>query len=79
LPGASRRWRACHAAGLVVLTCGTFSNVLRFRPPLVIGDDLLEEGPTILEDAFGLPPVWSRWPPCHDHGLSPANNAVNNP
>jgi 4-aminobutyrate aminotransferase/(S)-3-amino-2-methylpropionate transaminase len=44
--------KACHAAGLVVLTCGTFGNVLRFLPPLVIGDGLLEEGLSILEDAF---------------------------
>jgi 4-aminobutyrate aminotransferase / (S)-3-amino-2-methylpropionate transaminase / 5-aminovalerate transaminase len=44
--------RACHAAGLVTLTCGTFGNVLRFLPPLVIGEDLLEEGLSILEDAF---------------------------
>jgi 4-aminobutyrate aminotransferase/(S)-3-amino-2-methylpropionate transaminase len=44
--------RACHQAGLVVLTCGTFGNVLRFLPPLVIGNDLLEEGLGILEDAF---------------------------
>ena len=44
--------RACHAAGLVVLTCGTFGNVLRFLPPLVIGEQLLEEGLGILEDAF---------------------------
>ena len=43
---------ACHKAGLVVLTCGTFGNVLRFLPPLVIGEDLLEEGLGILEDAF---------------------------
>jgi 4-aminobutyrate aminotransferase/(S)-3-amino-2-methylpropionate transaminase len=42
----------CHKAGLVVLTCGTFGNVLRFLPPLVIGEDLLEEGLGILEDAF---------------------------
>jgi 4-aminobutyrate aminotransferase/(S)-3-amino-2-methylpropionate transaminase len=42
----------CHKAGLVVLTCGTFGNVLRFLPPLVIGEDLLEEGLAILEDAF---------------------------
>ena len=42
----------CHARGLVVLTCGTFGNVLRFLPPLVIGEDLLEEGLDILEDAF---------------------------
>src|ERR1700742_2335054 len=42
----------CHSRGLLVLTCGTFGNVLRFLPPLVIGDDLLEEGLGILEDAF---------------------------
>jgi 4-aminobutyrate aminotransferase/(S)-3-amino-2-methylpropionate transaminase len=42
----------CHAQGLLVLTCGTFGNVLRFLPPLVIGEDLLEEGLGILEDAF---------------------------
>src|SRR5271170_1212813 len=44
--------KACHAAGLVVLTCGTFSNVLRFLPPLVISEALLDEGLSILEDAF---------------------------
>ncbi len=44
--------QACHAAGLVVLTCGTFGNVLRFLPPLVIGEALLDEGLTILEQAF---------------------------
>ena len=42
----------CHKAGLLVLTCGTFGNVLRFLPPLVIGEDLLEEGLDILADAF---------------------------
>jgi 4-aminobutyrate aminotransferase/(S)-3-amino-2-methylpropionate transaminase len=36
----------------VVLTCGTFSNVLRFLPPLVIPEHLLDEGLTILEEAF---------------------------
>ncbi|MEV6011681.1 4-aminobutyrate--2-oxoglutarate transaminase [Streptomyces sp. NPDC051976] len=44
--------RACHSAGLVVLTCGTYGNVLRFLPPLVIGEDLLNEGLDIIEDAF---------------------------
>jgi 4-aminobutyrate aminotransferase / (S)-3-amino-2-methylpropionate transaminase / 5-aminovalerate transaminase len=43
---------ACHAAGLVVLTCGTYGNVLRFLPPLVIPDHLLVEGLDILEDAL---------------------------
>jgi 4-aminobutyrate aminotransferase/(S)-3-amino-2-methylpropionate transaminase len=44
--------KGCHRAGLVTLTCGTFGNVIRFLPPLVIGEDLLDEGLTILEDAF---------------------------
>ncbi|HEY3981763.1 MAG TPA: 4-aminobutyrate--2-oxoglutarate transaminase [Streptosporangiaceae bacterium] len=48
--------RACHAAGLLVLTCGTYSNVLRFLPPLVMSEALLTEGLSVLEDAFaGLP------------------------
>jgi 4-aminobutyrate aminotransferase/(S)-3-amino-2-methylpropionate transaminase len=49
---AQRVAATCHQAGLVVLTCGTFGNVLRFLPPLVIGEDLLEEGLEILADAF---------------------------
>jgi len=44
--------RACHQAGLLVLTCGTFGNVLRFLPPMVIGEPLLNEGLGILDDAF---------------------------
>ncbi|KWX03559.1 4-aminobutyrate--2-oxoglutarate transaminase [Carbonactinospora thermoautotrophica] len=44
--------RACHAAGLLVLTCGTYGNVLRFLPPLVIPDHLLAEGLDILDKAF---------------------------
>jgi len=44
--------KACHQAGLVTLTAGTYGNVLRFLPPLSIGDDLIREGLDILEDAF---------------------------
>jgi 4-aminobutyrate aminotransferase / (S)-3-amino-2-methylpropionate transaminase / 5-aminovalerate transaminase len=44
--------KACHAEGLIVLTCGTFGNVLRFLPPLVIPDHLLDEGLTIIDKAF---------------------------
>ena len=43
---------ACHRAGLMVLSAGTYGNVLRFLPPLVIGEDLLEEGLDLLENAF---------------------------
>jgi 4-aminobutyrate aminotransferase / (S)-3-amino-2-methylpropionate transaminase / 5-aminovalerate transaminase len=44
---------ACHANGMITLTCGTFGNVLRFLPPLVMNQALLEEGFSILADAFG--------------------------
>ncbi len=44
--------RACHAEGLVTLTCGTYGNVFRFLPPLVAGDELLTEGLDIFEAAF---------------------------
>jgi 4-aminobutyrate aminotransferase / (S)-3-amino-2-methylpropionate transaminase / 5-aminovalerate transaminase len=44
---------ACHQQGLITLTAGTFGNVLRFLPPLVIDDGLLNEGLDILETAFG--------------------------
>jgi 4-aminobutyrate aminotransferase/(S)-3-amino-2-methylpropionate transaminase len=40
---------ACHAEGVVVLTCGTWGNVIRLLPPLTIEDDLLEEGLDVLE------------------------------
>lgn len=37
-----------HAAGVIVLTCGTFNNVMRFVPPLSISDELLAEGLDVL-------------------------------
>ncbi|MDT0263716.1 4-aminobutyrate--2-oxoglutarate transaminase [Jatrophihabitans lederbergiae] len=42
----------CHSQGLVTLTAGTYGNVFRFLPPLSIGDDLINEGLDILEEAF---------------------------
>ncbi|WP_409364936.1 4-aminobutyrate--2-oxoglutarate transaminase [Catellatospora methionotrophica] len=44
--------KACHAAGLLTLTCGTWGNVFRFLPPLVISDTDLDRGLTILDQAF---------------------------
>jgi 4-aminobutyrate aminotransferase/(S)-3-amino-2-methylpropionate transaminase len=43
---------ACHQEGLLTLTAGTYGNVLRFLPPLVIGEPLLHEGLDILDGAF---------------------------
>ncbi|WP_037607547.1 4-aminobutyrate--2-oxoglutarate transaminase [Streptacidiphilus rugosus] len=42
----------CHNEGLLVLTAGTYGNVLRFLPPLVMPQELLAEGLDILENAF---------------------------
>lgn len=44
---------AAQNQGLITLTCGTYGNVIRFLPPLVIGHDLLHEGLDVLADAFG--------------------------
>ncbi len=49
---ASRVAAACHAEGVVVLTCGTYGNVLRFLPPLVIPEALLAEGLDVVEKAL---------------------------
>ena len=39
----------CHAEGVLTLVCGTYGNVIRLLPPLVIGEDLLDDGLTVLE------------------------------
>ncbi|WP_433831884.1 4-aminobutyrate--2-oxoglutarate transaminase [Actinoplanes sp. CA-015351] len=44
--------KACHEAGLLTLTCGTYGNVLRFLPPLVISDEDLRRGIEILRGAL---------------------------
>jgi 4-aminobutyrate aminotransferase/(S)-3-amino-2-methylpropionate transaminase len=44
---------ACHADGVLVLTAGSYNNVLRFLPPLSISDELLEDGLSVLEKALG--------------------------
>jgi 4-aminobutyrate aminotransferase / (S)-3-amino-2-methylpropionate transaminase / 5-aminovalerate transaminase len=44
--------RAAHADGVIVLTCGSYGNVIRLLPPLTIGDDLLTEGLDVLLDAL---------------------------
>jgi 4-aminobutyrate aminotransferase / (S)-3-amino-2-methylpropionate transaminase / 5-aminovalerate transaminase len=43
---------AAREQGVIVLTCGTYGNVLRFLPPLSISDELLNDGLDVLADAF---------------------------
>jgi 4-aminobutyrate aminotransferase/(S)-3-amino-2-methylpropionate transaminase len=42
----------CHSQGVVTLTAGTYGNVLRFLPPLVISDALLTEAFDVVAAAF---------------------------
>jgi 4-aminobutyrate aminotransferase / (S)-3-amino-2-methylpropionate transaminase / 5-aminovalerate transaminase len=44
--------KAAHETGLLLLTCGTWGNVIRLLPPLIISDDELDRGLTLLEQAF---------------------------
>ena len=43
---------ACHRQGVLVLVCGTYSNVIRLLPPLVIGQELLRDGLAVLREAI---------------------------
>ncbi len=38
--------------GVLFLTAGTYGNVLRFLPPLVISDDLVKDAMSVLDEAF---------------------------
>jgi 4-aminobutyrate aminotransferase/(S)-3-amino-2-methylpropionate transaminase len=41
-----------HQRGVIVLTCGTYGNVIRLLPPLSISDELLAEACDVLGDVF---------------------------
>jgi 4-aminobutyrate aminotransferase/(S)-3-amino-2-methylpropionate transaminase len=48
---AARISAACHRQGVLTLVCGTFGNVIRLLPPLVIDDALLVDGLQVLAAA----------------------------
>jgi 4-aminobutyrate aminotransferase/(S)-3-amino-2-methylpropionate transaminase len=43
---------ACHSEGVLVLTAGSYGNVIRFLPPLSISDELLSDGLGVAEKAL---------------------------
>jgi 4-aminobutyrate aminotransferase/(S)-3-amino-2-methylpropionate transaminase len=43
---------ACLKEGVIILTCGTYGNVIRLLPPLVITDELLNDGLDVLSAAI---------------------------
>ena len=52
-PGASDAVvKHCHSNGVLVLNAGTYANVIRFLPPLVITDELLKDAVSVIEEAL---------------------------
>jgi 4-aminobutyrate aminotransferase / (S)-3-amino-2-methylpropionate transaminase / 5-aminovalerate transaminase len=49
---AKKLVRSCYEKGLIVLTCGTFGNVIRLLMPLTIGSEELSKGMEILEEGL---------------------------
>ena len=42
----------CQQQGVLILTAGTYSNVIRLLPPLVMPEALLREALAILDEAI---------------------------
>jgi len=51
---AAKVFQECYKKGLIILTAGIFSNVIRMLPPLVITDEQLAQGLDILEEAVAV-------------------------
>ena len=49
---AARVAKYCHEHGVLVLVCGTYGNVIRLLPPLVIESGLLDDALSVLADAI---------------------------
>jgi len=49
---ASAVQKYCTDHGVVILICGTYNNVIRFLPPLVIADQELSKGLSVVEEAL---------------------------
>ena len=48
--------QAARSRGLILLTCGTYGNVIRLLPPVTMSDELFIEGMGILEQALRAQP-----------------------
>ncbi len=49
---ASAVQKACLERGLLLLTCGTYGNVIRWIPPLVVSESQIDEALTIFAEAL---------------------------
>lgn len=45
--------RRCLEQGVLVLTAGTFGNVVRLLPPITIDEALLDDGLGVIDEAIG--------------------------
>jgi 4-aminobutyrate aminotransferase len=45
--------KACLDRNLLLLTCGTYDNIIRWIPPLVVDSAQIDEGVRIFADALG--------------------------
>jgi 4-aminobutyrate aminotransferase/(S)-3-amino-2-methylpropionate transaminase len=50
--GMSAVVKYAQSKGVLFLTAGTYGNVLRFLPPLVISDELVKDAMSVLDEAF---------------------------
>ena len=48
----SKILKYCTSNGVFILSAGTYGNVIRFLPPLVISDELLADALSVLDEAF---------------------------
>jgi 4-aminobutyrate aminotransferase/(S)-3-amino-2-methylpropionate transaminase len=44
----------CQSKGVLILTAGSYGNVIRFLPPLVISDEILNDALSVLAEAFDI-------------------------
>jgi 4-aminobutyrate aminotransferase len=44
--------KACLDRNLLLLTCGTFENVIRWIPPLIVSKEQIDEAVSIFEQAI---------------------------
>ena len=49
---AKKLVKICFEKGLVLISCGNYGNVIRTLMPLVITDEQLDRGFSILEEGF---------------------------
>ena len=43
---------ACLDRNLLLLTCGTYENVIRWIPPLIVSKEQIEEGVAVFQEAL---------------------------